>query len=129
MSEKKMKFCSNYGFVLFVSFIVLLIIGHFAEDGSTIAQVNKVARCIFLVLFFGTLIIGVVAIIVKYFADGIANIRSSGDSVFPELDNYHRNWGESKEHYNDMINVIHFYYEEGKVDNCICQPKIRSNAH
>lgn len=91
----------------------------FAVDGTRLAEGINIAEAIFLLLFMGPLIIWGGITIVKYFAGSIANIHSSGDSLFAELDNYHRHWGETKEHYNDMINVIHFYYKEGKVDSVI----------
>lgn len=119
MSGKKMKFWSIYGGVLLVCFIASWIIGFFAVEGSSLAETVKIATAIFLVLIMVPLIIWVGIAIVKYFAGSIANIHSSGDSLFAELDNYHRHWGETKEHYNDMINVIHFYYKEGKVDSVI----------
>lgn len=117
MSSKKMRFWYGYGIFLLVYFIVMQIIDSLALVGSFWDEVVKIAAIIFLLLFLSPLIAGGGIAIVKYFVSSITNIHSSGDSLFDELDNYNTHWGESKEHYQEMINVINFYYKkDGKVD-------------
>lgn len=59
-----------------------------------------------------------IAIMAFYFLKRcIKNLYSCGDELFNELDYHKMHWGETNAHYQDMINVINFYYkEEGKVD-------------
>lgn len=117
MSSKKLKFWRGYGIFLFVYFIVIQIIDSFAVAGSIFDEGVKIAVFIFLLLFLCPLIAWVGIAIAKYFVGSITNIHSSGDSLFDELDNYNTYWGETKEHYQEMINVINFYYKkDGKVD-------------
>lgn len=117
MSSKKLKFWCVCGIFLFVYFIVKQIIESFVVAGSIFDEVLKIAAFIFLLLFLCPLIAWVGIAIVKYFVGSITNIHSSGDSLFDELDNYNTHWGETKEHYQEMINVINFYYKkDGKVD-------------
>lgn len=117
MNSKKLRLWRGYGIFLFVYFIVIQIIDSFAVVGSILDEGVKIAALIFPLLFLCPLIAWVGIAIVKYFVGSITNIHSSGDSLFDELDNYNTHWGETKEHYQEMINVLNFYYKkDGKVD-------------
>lgn len=117
MSSKKTRLCRGYAIFLFIYFIIILIIESFMKEESALYEFVKIAAFIFGVMFLCTFIALVGIAIVKYFVGSITNIHSSGDSLFDGLDKYNIHWGETKEHYQEMINVINFYYKkDGKVD-------------
>lgn len=118
--NKKVKFEIGYGLIATVYFVILIILMFFASKGDISDSIVSWGRLIFLIIFIIPIIIRAFVNIVKYFINCFKNIHSCGDPFFDELDDYNRHWGETKEHYQDMINAINFYYKEsGKVDTVV----------
>lgn len=120
MSNKWTKWKIGYGIFLFLYVIILVVLKQFVPREVIAENIINMGATIFLFLFLVPIIVWVGVNIIKYFINSINNIHFCGDKLFEELDSYGIHWGESKEHYQDMINVINFYYKEGgKVDTIV----------
>ena len=121
MSNKGRKFQS--GCIVFL-FIYLIIGGIFnyllsiVEWDTSIVQWGRLA---YITLLFALIVVWFIVETVEYFKNNIRNMNSCGDKLFDDLDYYKIHYcGETKEHYQDIINAINFYYkEDGKVDTVI----------
>lgn len=116
-----MKILKNICYVLFGIFYgVVLVLAFFAGMGRISREIVQVLLLVLLLLFaIGILCFGGIEVI-KYYIKSMRNIKSCGDPLFDDLDDFKLHCGESKEHYQDMINAIDFFYAEGgKVDNSI----------
>lgn len=113
--EIKGIFCGTI--VLIVATILLSMLRAWTNiDDYTIKIIAAIIGFSFVIilLFFSVILIA------KFICTNIWNMKSCGDKVFDELDDYNTRWGDSKEHYNDMINAINFYYKEnGKIDTFV----------
>lgn len=74
-----------------------------------------VILCIPIVLFLVILVT-----CVRFISKTLKNLRNYPEGVFREIDEYRNHWGETKEHYTDMVRIISFYYcDEGKIDRAV----------
>jgi len=106
-----------YVVFLIVYLVVLLVIG--STDIIT-EDMEMLLASIYILLMVVTIIAFGGIQVVKFFIDAVRNMRSCGDLLFDELDEYKQNCGESKEHYQDVIRAISFYYlPGGNVDTIV----------
>ncbi len=98
--------------------LIAIVITKALEVLNVISYQTAKNVSVFLVLVLAVGVIGYfIFYIIKYFRTGMKNVYSCGIPVFDEMDEYKEHWGETKEHYENMINVISFYYKPGgKVD-------------
>ena len=98
--------------------LIAIVITKVLEILSLISYQTAKSVSVFWVLVLAVGVIGYfIFYIIKYFRTGMKNVYSCGIPVFDEMDEYKEHWSETKEHYENMINVISFYYKpEGKVD-------------
>ena len=106
--------------ILVLFYVTLCVIAFFTGPGKLSAEFLKG-----LVIIFLSLLVVIILILggkecIKYYVNSFKNLKSCGDSLFDELDDFRFHCGESKEHYQDMINAIdYFYIDGGKIDNNI----------
>lgn len=102
---------------LIVYLVVLLVIGStdiITEDMEMLLASIYILLMVVTILAFGGIQVA------KFFIDAVRNMRSCGDLLFDELDEYKQHCGESKEHYQDVIQAISFYYlPDGYVDTIV----------
>ena len=106
--------------VLGIFYGIVVVMAFFAGMGRISIEIVRLLLFILLLLFIASVLCSGGVEIVKYYVSSIKNIKSCGDPLFDELDDFKLHCGESKEHYKDMINAIDFFYKEGgKIDNVI----------
>ena len=106
--------------LLILFYVVLCVLALFAGQGKISVDVIKELLVIFLAVIVVLIFIFGGKECIKYYVNSFRNMKSCGDLLFDELDDFRLHCGESKEHYQDMINAIdYFYMDGGKVDNNI----------
>lgn len=104
------------GFMIFY-FIFLLVIKSIDVFSDDLEMIFAVA---FILMIITTIILSGGIRVVRFYIDAVRNMRSCGDQLFEELDEYKQHCGETKEHYQDVIRAITFYYlPDGKVDKVV----------
>lgn len=120
MNSKRKKYCIAYGIFLLIYFSALAVLKILAENKVISEKIITTGVVLFPIILFLPFVIWGVLFVINYFVSSVRNIHSCGDTLFDELDYYGIHWGETKEHYEDMINAVQFYYKTGgKVDSVV----------
>ena len=106
--------------VMIFCIVALVVTGILAGRGVIGENILKwIIISLLLIMIVVLLLCGAISAI-KSVARSFKNMKSCGDPLFNEIDSYKHHWGETKEHYEDMINVISYYYGiGGKVETVV----------
>lgn len=119
--SKKMGFWGIcYGVFAICLLIGMVVFIYLESRGIITENTLNTWQVVLEILLFVPIFLWVGKIVFWYFKTSLNNVRSCGDKLFDEIKIYSRHCGETKEHYQDMIQVINFYYKEGgKVDTVV----------
>ncbi len=108
-------------FIIFtISFLTFCILTVFAKTESIIPFPIIIGEIVCLILITVPLLLWTALRIKNYFSISYRRLCYCGDDLFDELVFYRNHFGESTEHYADLINAIDFYYKKGgKVDTIV----------
>lgn len=113
----------SYFCFLIIYLVVLLVIGStdiITEDMEMLFASIYILLMVVTILAFGGIQV------IKFFIEALRSMRSCGDVLFDELDEYKQHCGESKEHYQDVIQAISCYYSaKGKVETIVGNDLLR----
>ncbi len=111
--------------ICYTVFFVVIIIGwstcaFFINRDGQHGDVVKLGNYVAVILLCLPLLVLGIGMICGFLKDSFTGIRKCGDELFDEIAEYNVNWGETKEHYQEMVKVINFYYKDGgKVDSTV----------